>query len=61
MIPYPGPGWLVVFAGLIILGTEFAWPSAYWTTPGPTTTGGTPGSTANTAWCASPCSLRPPA
>jgi uncharacterized protein (TIGR02611 family) len=25
MIPYPGPGWLVVFAGLGILATEFAW------------------------------------
>lgn len=25
MIPYPGPGWLVVFAGLAILGTEFQW------------------------------------
>jgi uncharacterized protein (TIGR02611 family) len=25
MIPYPGPGWLVVFAGLSILATEFAW------------------------------------
>ncbi len=25
MIPYPGPGWLVVFAGLAILGTEFSW------------------------------------
>lgn len=25
MIPYPGPGWLVVFAGLAILGTEFEW------------------------------------
>jgi uncharacterized protein (TIGR02611 family) len=24
-IPYPGPGWLVVFAGLAILGTEFLW------------------------------------
>ncbi len=23
MIPYPGPGWLVVFAGLGILATEF--------------------------------------
>jgi uncharacterized protein (TIGR02611 family) len=23
MIPYPGPGWLVVFAGLAILATEF--------------------------------------
>ena len=23
LIPYPGPGWLVVFAGLSILGTEF--------------------------------------
>ena len=23
MIPYPGPGWLVVFAGLGILSTEF--------------------------------------
>ena len=25
MIPYPGPGWLVVFAGLSILATEFHW------------------------------------
>lgn len=25
MIPYPGPGWLVVFAGLGILATEFYW------------------------------------
>lgn len=25
MIPYPGPGWLGVFAGLAIPGTEFAW------------------------------------
>lgn len=25
MIPYPGPGWLVVFMGLTILGTEFDW------------------------------------
>lgn len=25
MIPYPGPGWLVVFTGLAILATEFAW------------------------------------
>src|SRR5215468_10502274 len=25
MIPYPGPGWLVVFAGLAVLATEFAW------------------------------------
>lgn len=25
MIPYPGPGWLVVFAGLAILSTEFTW------------------------------------
>lgn len=24
-IPYPGPGWLIVFAGLAILGTEFIW------------------------------------
>lgn len=23
MVPYPGPGWLVVFAGLAILSTEF--------------------------------------
>ena len=23
MIPYPGPGWLVVFAGFAILSTEF--------------------------------------
>lgn len=25
MIPYPGPGWVVVFLGLSILATEFAW------------------------------------
>jgi len=25
MIPYPGPGWVVVFAGLGILATEFDW------------------------------------
>lgn len=25
MIPYPGPGWLVVFGGLGILATEFNW------------------------------------
>lgn len=24
-IPYPGPGWLTVFAGLAILATEFEW------------------------------------
>jgi uncharacterized protein (TIGR02611 family) len=24
-IPYPGPGWLIVFAGLGILATEFRW------------------------------------
>ncbi|MGX7829815.1 TIGR02611 family protein [Actinokineospora sp. 24-640] len=25
LIPYPGPGWLVVFAGLAILAVEFPW------------------------------------
>lgn len=25
MIPYPGPGWLVVFMGLAILSQEFVW------------------------------------
>ncbi|GAA2278540.1 hypothetical protein GCM10010149_22650 [Nonomuraea roseoviolacea subsp. roseoviolacea] len=25
MVPFPGPGWLVVFAGLAILATEFHW------------------------------------
>jgi uncharacterized protein (TIGR02611 family) len=24
-IPYPGPGWLIVFAGLGVLATEFEW------------------------------------
>ena len=24
-IPYPGPGWLIVFAGLGVLGSEFTW------------------------------------
>jgi uncharacterized protein (TIGR02611 family) len=27
LVPLPGPGWLVVFLGLAILGTEFAWAS----------------------------------
>lgn len=25
MIPYPGPGWIVVFVGLSILAREFTW------------------------------------
>ncbi|MER7499835.1 TIGR02611 family protein [Nonomuraea pusilla] len=25
MVPFPGPGWLVVFAGLAVLATEFIW------------------------------------
>jgi uncharacterized protein (TIGR02611 family) len=25
LVPLPGPGWLVVFLGLALLGTEFAW------------------------------------
>lgn len=25
LIPYPGPGWLIVFFGLAILATEFMW------------------------------------
>lgn len=25
LIPFPGPGWLIVFAGLAILASEFAW------------------------------------
>ncbi len=25
MIPYPGPGWLVVFMGLALLSQEFTW------------------------------------
>jgi uncharacterized protein (TIGR02611 family) len=25
LVPFPGPGWLVVFLGLGILATEFAW------------------------------------
>jgi uncharacterized protein (TIGR02611 family) len=26
-IPYPGPGWLILFAGLAILASEFRWAS----------------------------------
>ncbi len=29
LIPYPGPGWLVVFAGLAILATEFEFASRW--------------------------------
>jgi uncharacterized protein (TIGR02611 family) len=25
LLPLPGPGWLVIFAGLAVLGTEYAW------------------------------------
>lgn len=25
LVPLPGPGWLIVFFGLAILGTEFHW------------------------------------
>jgi uncharacterized protein (TIGR02611 family) len=25
LIPYPGPGWFIVFGGLAILATEFTW------------------------------------
>ncbi|MBR7678616.1 TIGR02611 family protein, partial [Streptomyces daliensis] len=25
MLPLPGPGWLVIFAGMAIWGTEFVW------------------------------------
>ncbi len=25
LVPLPGPGWPVVFSGLALLGTEFAW------------------------------------
>ncbi|RWZ78908.1 MAG: TIGR02611 family protein [Candidatus Microsaccharimonas sossegonensis] len=31
LIPYPGPGWLIVFAGLAILATEFQF-AAKWLT-----------------------------
>lgn len=29
MIPYPGPGWLVVFAGLTILSREHTWAERF--------------------------------
>lgn len=29
MIPYPGPGWVVVFVGLSLLATEFAWARSF--------------------------------
>jgi uncharacterized protein (TIGR02611 family) len=25
LVPFPGPGWLIVIIGLIILASEFAW------------------------------------
>jgi uncharacterized protein (TIGR02611 family) len=25
LVPLPGPGWLIVFIGIAVLGTEFAW------------------------------------
>ncbi|MEV5809997.1 TIGR02611 family protein [Streptomyces parvulus] len=33
MLPLPGPGWLVIFAGMALWGTEFAWAQRvlHWT------------------------------
>lgn len=28
LLPLPGPGWLIIFAGLGILATEYAWAAA---------------------------------
>jgi uncharacterized protein (TIGR02611 family) len=28
LLPLPGPGWLVIFAGLGVLATEYAWAAA---------------------------------
>lgn len=25
LVPLPGPGWLIVFVGIAVLGTEFRW------------------------------------
>jgi len=25
LIPLPGPGWLIIFGGLAVLGTEYVW------------------------------------
>jgi len=25
LVPLPGPGWLIVFVGVAVLGTEFTW------------------------------------
>jgi len=27
LLPLPGPGWLIIFAGLGLLATEYAWAS----------------------------------
>ena len=32
-IPLPGPGWLIVIAGLFVLATEFSGPSGCWSSP----------------------------
>lgn len=29
MVPYPGPGWLVIFIGLSILSREFPWAARF--------------------------------
>lgn len=43
LIPYPGPGWLVVFAGLAILATEFAFAQRLLDTAESVTRYGRPG------------------
>lgn len=25
LLPLPGPGWLIIFGGLAVLGTQYAW------------------------------------
>ncbi|MER8160286.1 PGPGW domain-containing protein [Streptomyces sp. NPDC094472] len=34
MLPLPGPGWLVIFAGVSLWGIEFTWVSECWAGPG---------------------------
>ena len=44
LIPLPGPGWLIVFAGLALLATEFVWAERLLRSPARSCTAGPSGS-----------------
>ena len=52
LIPLPGPGWLIVFAGLALLATEFVWAERLLRYGRRRLHGGPSGSPASRCWSA---------